>query len=108
MTPGFIAVLAEVGLTLAILAVVALLVLMVGWSVVGWVEAVQHRRDRERQRIVLARLYELEVACAREFPVVGLTVQYVRRLVLAEEPVDVVAFRAGLRARHGREERQAE
>ena len=98
MTPAFAGALAEVGLLVAILGGVALLVLAIGWSIVGWCEAVWHRRDRERQRLLLARLYELEVACGGEFPHVGATVQYVRRLVLEEPDAgDVVAWRAGLR-----------
>lgn len=98
MSPSFAAALAEVGLLVALLGGVALLVLAAGWSIIGWVEAVWHRRDRERQRLLLARLYELEVACGGEFPQVGATVQYVRRLVLETPGAgDVVAWRAGLR-----------
>ena len=98
MTPAFTGALAEVGLLVAVLGGVALLVIALGWSVVCWIEALWHRRDRERQRLLLARLYELEVACGGEFPQVGATVQYVRRLVLEQpEAGDVVAWRAGLR-----------
>lgn len=98
MSPGFAAALAEVGLLVAVLGGVALLVLAIGWSIIGWVEALWHRRDRERQRLLLARLYELEVTCSAEFPQVGATVQYVRGLVLEQpEAGQVVAWRAGLR-----------
>jgi len=98
MSPSFAGAIAEVGLLVAVLGGVALLVLACGWSVIGWCEAVWHRRDRERQRLLLARLYELEVACGGEFPQVGATVQYVRRLVLEQVGAgDVVAWRAGLR-----------
>lgn len=98
MTPAFSATLAEVGLFVAVLGGIALLVMVVGWSMLAWVEAVWYRRDRERQRLLLARLYELEVACSAEFPQVGATVQYVRRLVLEQpEAGDVVLWRAGLR-----------
>jgi hypothetical protein len=98
MTPAFTAALAEVGLLVAVLMGMSLAVLAIGWSVLAWIEAVWNRRDRERQRLLLARLYELEVACGGEFPQVGATVQYVRRLVLEQpEAGDVVAWRAGLR-----------
>lgn len=98
MTPAFAAALAEVGLLVAVLGGVALLVLACGWSVVGWIEALWHRRDLERQRLLLARLYELEVSCGAEFPQVLATVQYVRRLILEEPDAgNVVAWRAGLR-----------
>ena len=104
MTPPFAAALSETGLLVAVLGGVALMVLAIGWSVVGWCEAVWHRRDRERQRLLLARLYELEVTCGREFSQVEATTVYVRGLVLETDGAgDVVAFRAGLRARYGRE-----
>ena len=105
MTPGAGAALAQVGLALAILGGGALLVLAVGWSVVLWAEAMQQRWHGERQRLLLVRLYELEVCCFQEFPQVRATAAYVRRLVLEEPGAgDVVAFRAGLRARYGEEE----
>ncbi len=104
--PAFTQALSEVGLLVAVLGGVALAVLAVGWSAICWVEAVWHRRDRERQRLLLARLYELEVACGREFSQVEQTVVYVRGLVLETEGAgNVVAFRAGLRARYGHTER---
>ncbi len=105
MTPTFAAALIEAGLLVAVLGGVTLVVLAVGWSVVGWAEAVWHRRDRARQRLLLARLYELEVACGREFSQVEATTVYVRGLVLETDGAgDVVAFRARLRARYGWEE----
>ncbi len=105
MTPGFVGGLVEAGLLVAILGGVAGIVLVIGWSIVWWVEGLRNRRDHERQRLLLARLYELEVTCGREFSMVELTVVYVRGLVLeADGAGDVVSFRAGLRARYGREE----
>ena len=107
MTTGWAAAVLDVGLVVALLASVALLVLGVGWSVVGWVERRREHREGARQRRLLVQLTALEMACGGEFPQVGATAQYVRGLVLAEEPldgvpgqaVDVVAFRARLRLR---------
>lgn len=102
MTPPFAEAIAEVGLLVAVLGAVALIVLAFGWSFLAWVEAVWHRRDRERQRLLLVRLYELEVSCGTEFPQVQSTVEYVRGLVLEQtEAGDVVAWRARLRLRYG-------
>ena len=47
MTPAFAAAVVDVGLVLALLALVALLVLVVGWSLVAWVDRRQARRAGE-------------------------------------------------------------
>lgn len=93
--------LAEVALFIATIGIVAVLILVVGWSMLAWMEAVWRRRDVARLRVLLAHLYEMEVCCGTEFPQVAATVQQVRRLVLEEYQVGIVEFRGNLRARYG-------
>jgi len=101
MSPVVLPALADLGVFCALLGFVTLVLLVWGWSLTCWVDTLRHRRDLERQRLLLAELYQLEVCVGGEFPQVAATVDYVRRFVLAEEPPDLVVLRTALRLRYG-------